>query len=85
MDISKTKLTESKLVELDFAETTCKGCRFNESDFMGSVFRNTELSEADFRDAKNYSINVRDNRVSGAKFSYPEVMTLLYEVGVEVE
>ena len=45
----------------------------------------TNLMKADFRGAKNYVISPQDNRVRKAKFSFPEVLSLLKCLEIEIE
>jgi len=50
---------------------------FRGSDLEGSLFHKTGLERADFSGARAYAIDPTANRIKKAKFSYPEVLTLL--------
>lgn len=54
------------------------------SDFEGAIFGNTNLKLADFRDAKNYSISIHENEIKKAKFSVPDVFSLLETLDIEI-
>lgn len=43
------------------------------------------LTKADLRQAKNYSIRPDSNKIKKAKFSLPEAMLLLYGLDIELE
>lgn len=80
--LKSVKMVRCSIQSADFSEamlahTVCTG-----SDFSSSRFNNTDLTEADFRGANNYSISVVDNRVKKAKFSLPEAMALLTGLGI---
>jgi uncharacterized protein YjbI with pentapeptide repeats len=49
-----------------------------------SKFQNTNLANADLRTAKNYYIDPTHNKLKGARFSYPEVLSLLIPFGINV-
>jgi fluoroquinolone resistance protein len=64
-------------------------CNLNESDFKGCKLNTTQFSKcdmrkADFREAAGYLIDISSNKMRGAKFSFPEVLSLLNELGIEV-
>ena len=53
--------------------------------YKRQVFTGANLTRADFRGAKDYVISPQDNRVRRAKFSFPEVMSLLRCLEIEIE
>lgn len=70
--------------EADFREADLTGADFEGTDLAGSLFFSTNLTKADLSRARNYRIAPADNRLSGAKFSLPEVMALLEELGIDL-
>ena len=69
---------------------TSEECDLTEADFRDcnlaeTVFTGANLTRADFRGAKDYVISPQDNRVRRAKFSFPEVMSLLRCLEIEIE
>ena len=57
----------------------------HQPDFERSRFSKTNLSGADFRGARNYYIDVRNNNVKKARFALPEAMSLLGSFEVIIE
>ncbi|MBS0627616.1 MAG: pentapeptide repeat-containing protein, partial [Verrucomicrobia bacterium] len=62
------------LIEVDFKDT----------DLLGTIFHNSDLSKADFSGSENYEIDVRLNKVKKARFSLPEALGLLRGFDIEV-
>ncbi len=58
---------------------------FSDSDLSGSQFHRTLLENTNFKGAYHYTIDPASNRLKKAKFSYPEVLSLLapFEICVE--
>jgi uncharacterized protein YjbI with pentapeptide repeats len=71
--------------ETHFAHANLSEARFSGSDLQGSTFHNTKLSKANFVGAINYSINPLTNSLKQARFSQPEVLTLLDHLGIVIE
>ena len=44
----------------------------------------SNLTNTNFAGAKNYTLNVADNKAKGTKFSLPEAMRLLYHMDIEI-
>ena len=57
---------------------------FADVDLSGTLFHQADLRKANFRGAKNYSLDVRTNKVEGAKFSFPEAISLLSSFGIDL-
>lgn len=66
--------TQSQLSESDFEG----------SDLKGSIFHHTNLEKASFLNAINYSIHPLNNKLSKAKFSKPEVLSLLDHLDISI-
>jgi len=82
--LPKSGFTSCEAKEVDFSEADLSGSDFSGSDLKRSIFSRTNLVKADFRDAKNYSIDVKNNSVKGAKFSLPQALSLLDSFEVEI-
>jgi fluoroquinolone resistance protein len=78
LTLKKMKLAGCTSVDVDFSEAVLAQSDFRNTDFSRSRFMHTDLTGADFRDAKNYIIHPGLNKLSKAKFSLPEAMSLLY-------
>lgn len=100
MDFKGCVLTYGSFMGLDlknltFEDCLTKGVNFGESDLTDvgfircdlseSDFLHTNLTNADFRTAKNYAINLNDNKVEGAKFTFPEALSLLKSYNIIIE
>lgn len=64
--------TEADLAHADFRGTALPQSRFNQTD----------LTEANFEGATDYRIDVTCNTVTGARFSFPEAISLLYSLDI---
>ncbi len=89
-DFSRLKLPKLKLVRcsvkgVNFERTSMLGADCRGSDFSESVFSETELTKADFRDARGYALDPRTNKVKAARFSAPEALNLLAAMEVIIE
>jgi uncharacterized protein YjbI with pentapeptide repeats len=73
-----------KLKECYFNDTCLIEADFRETDLLGTLFHNSDLSKADFSGSKNYQIDVRTNKVKKAKFSFPEAIGLLQGFEIEI-
>ena len=76
---------DCKMREVDFTECDLMGSDFSRSDLLGSRFYQTVLEECNFEDAMNYLISPIDNSLKGARFSHPEVMTLLEPFNIKID
>lgn len=73
------------LREADFTRADLTGSDFSGSDLLQARFQQTILEKADFTKAIRYYIDPTANRLKGAKFSYPNVLSLLAPFEVRVE
>jgi uncharacterized protein YjbI with pentapeptide repeats len=62
---------------VDFAESDLRNSRFQECDFSGANFGNTNLESSDLQTATNFSIDPEANRIYKAKFSIQNITGLL--------
>jgi len=87
--------TNLKLVKYDFRgsqfdESYFEECRltdakFNNVNLHGTKFIKCDLSGADFRNALEYEIDITDNKLKKAKFSFPEVVSLLSSLNIIID
>lgn len=71
---------EADFREAILVEADCRG-----TDFKGSSFGHTDLSRANFTDARRYAIDPTMNTIRKARFSLPEAVSLLHAFDVVVE
>lgn len=85
LDLTGSKIANCKAHNVDFERTNLSKSDCSSTDFLSSKFSQTNLIGADLRDARNYYINPAVNKIKKAKFSYPEVLTLLsiYDIIIE--
>ena len=84
LNLNEMMIKDCKLHDVDFQEASLVEADFSGSDCLNSLFKQTNLSQANFTDAINYNINVFDNRVKGAKFSRHEAINLLRHLDIEL-
>ena len=92
--IDTCNFSSLKLKRTPFLDCTIRDSRFiqsmlSEADFSGSdldrsMFHQCDLEKALFVRAKNYSIDPLTSKVSGAKFSLPEAVSLLSSLGIKL-
>jgi fluoroquinolone resistance protein len=85
LKLPKIKIINSEAIEVEFAESDLSSGDFKNTNFENSRFFKTNLSGADFRGAKNYFIDVKNNTLKKAYFSLPEAMVLLDSLDIIVE
>lgn len=83
--VKKLKLKQCRCREVDFVEADLTDGDFEGTDFELSRFFKTNLTNANFRKASNYSIDVRNNIIKKAQFSLPEAIALLRSLDILLE
>jgi uncharacterized protein YjbI with pentapeptide repeats len=82
---SKFKAKKCVAKEVSFIGSGLSGAVLTKTDFGKSRFNNTDLTGADFRKAYNYFIDIRFNKLKGARFSLPEASNLLKSLDLIIE
>lgn len=85
LDLRNTPFHECVIRDTYFKESILIGADFGKSDLAGSLFHNANLSKANLIGAINYSINPLTNKLMKAKFSKPEVLSLLDHLDIIIE
>jgi uncharacterized protein YjbI with pentapeptide repeats len=70
--------------EMDFREVDMTRADFTGTDLAKSIFLNTILTEADLSAARNYAIAPHQNILTGARFSMPEALSLLFNMDIRL-
>ena len=83
--LKKTTFNGCSLKGADFTEADLTGTCFDGCDLAGTVFSRTNLSQADFRTSRNYTINLEANLARKAKFSLAGVAGLLNQYDIVIE
>jgi fluoroquinolone resistance protein len=84
LSLPEVRFTGCKATDVDFREADLSRASFENTDLADSIFLKTDLSQADFSRARNYRIDPAHNKISGAKFSLPEALSLLYSMDIEM-
>ena len=84
LSLKKILFTGSILKNVLFTATDLSEADFSHADLVGTVFEKCILIKADFRSAKNYSIDPRINTIKKARFSMPEVLKLLAYFDIDI-
>lgn len=79
-DFCGCEITESSFSECKLSKSSFKECMMNKTDFF-----KCDLTRADFRDAVGYKIDTKTNQLREARFSFPEVVNLLSDLGIKIE
>ena len=85
MELRKCLFKESRIFECDFVRTKLIGADFRRSELTDTVFEGSDLSKANFEDAVRYNINPLNNKIAGAKFCMPDVVSLLNTFDIEIK
>lgn len=79
-DFKKSSVVDSTFARCDLSESSFKDCDLKNTDFI-----ECDIKKADFRGAKDYNIDLMKNITKGAKFSYPEAISLLKYFNIVIE
>jgi uncharacterized protein YjbI with pentapeptide repeats len=85
IDLHEMSFGKSRLKECDFFQSNLIKSDFSGCDLEDSVFEVCDLSFANLCRAINYNIDPAKNKVREAKFSMPEVISLLKPLGIVIE
>jgi len=85
LELHELNLQNSKAHSVDFSECDLKGSNFFKTDFMDSRFSLSKLDKCNFEEAINYYIDPLKNSIEGAKFSSPEVLSLLSHFKIKID
>jgi uncharacterized protein YjbI with pentapeptide repeats len=84
IDLKKLVMKDCTAREVNFAEADLTEADFAGTDFAGAIFLQTNLTDANFAKARNYTLNLQDNRTKAAKFSLPEATRLLFNLDIVI-
>jgi len=82
--LKKNKIIDCIAEDVDFTDCNLMLCDFSGTSLPNAKFFNTDLKQANFATATNYSIDPQTNKLKKAKFSLPEAASFLYHLGIEV-
>jgi uncharacterized protein YjbI with pentapeptide repeats len=85
LNINHIEAYKSSFKEVWFNDANLSDSILKECDFEGAYFNNTNLTKADLRSSQAYTINPQFNKISKAKFSLPEAISLLNGFDITLE
>jgi len=81
----KTTFKEVKMNEVDFTESDLSASIFDNCDFLGAIFENTNLEKADLRTSFNYTLDPEQNRIKRTRFSSFGLAGLLRKYDLDID
>jgi fluoroquinolone resistance protein len=85
MQLMKFDFSNCQFEESYFEECNLVGSSFYGLNLSNTIFTRCDLSKSDFREATEYNIDVKDNIVRKARFSFPEVVNLLNSFDIIID
>ncbi|HLW02309.1 MAG TPA: pentapeptide repeat-containing protein [Ktedonobacterales bacterium] len=85
LTLRKLVLHSCRCREVDFVEADLTDGDFEGTDFELSRFFKTNLTNANFRKAAHYQIDVFNNTIKKAQFSLPEALALLQSLDITLD
>lgn len=85
LSIPGLEIIDCAAVDVDFRESNLTNANLSGTDLSDSLFLETDLTNANFQSAYNYHIHPGKNTLTGAKFSLPEAISLLYSMDIDLK
>jgi uncharacterized protein YjbI with pentapeptide repeats len=85
LNLKKCSFDQCQIREADFTGADCTALRFSGCDLALTNFDNTNLSGADFRSAKHFTIHPGNNKIKKAKFRNDALSGLLAHLDIDIE
>lgn len=85
MNFKKFDFEESSIIDSNFVRCNLSESNFKNCDLKNTHFAECDLKKSDFRKAKGYEINMIDNQIKGAKFTYIDAINLLKYFDIVIE
>ncbi len=77
VDMSNWQIIECNATDVDFQEANLTSATLCYSDLSKALFRNTNLTDANLTNSKNFDIDIRQNKLTRAQFNSFEALRLL--------
>ncbi|WP_371736668.1 pentapeptide repeat-containing protein [Cellulophaga sp. HaHaR_3_176] len=74
---------KNKLQEVDFTDCDLNLSVFDNCDLQNAIFKNTNLQNPDLRSSYNFSIDLENNQIKGAKFTLETIVGLLIKYNID--
>lgn len=79
-DFSGNIIQDSLFEKCNLKESRFRDCRLDKTTFL-----QCNLTKADFREAMGYIIDIKTNLLKNARFSFPEVISLLNTLDIQID
>lgn len=83
--IKDKKYQDVTMEQYKFTDCTFENCSFEDCRLEATQFFKCDIRKADFREAKGYVIDIPSNKLKQAKFSFPEVTSLLTSLEIKID
>ena len=83
--IKDKKYQDVTMEQYIFTDCTFENCSFEDCRLEATQFFRWDIRKADFREAKGYVIDIPSNKLKQAKFSFPEVTSLLTSLEIKID
>ncbi|WP_415229823.1 pentapeptide repeat-containing protein [Psychromonas sp.] len=84
LTLNELKFDQCKLHEVDLRDGDFSNSSMIYCDFTNSLFMHTNLHNVDFSESTNFNIDVLENKISKAKFSRFEALSLLSSLDIDL-
>ncbi len=85
LTLKGVKFVDCVAHNVDFRETDLSQSDFSGTDLTDSLFHKTNLTMANLELARNYQISPELNKITKARFAFPEALSLLYSMDIQLE
>lgn len=85
MDFRKFDFSGSEVSGSTFSDCGLVESNFKQCGLDGTEFLRCDIRKADFREASGYQIDIMSNKMKGARFSFPEVVSLLNVLEIKID
>lgn len=79
-DFSGAEITRSIFAKCELVEANFRACKLGETEFF-----QCDIRKADFREATGYQIDIMENKMKAARFSYPDAICLLDSLELRID
>lgn len=84
-NLSRFHFAGNDVTESVFSDCKMQKCDMNGCDLSGTEFIRCDMKSADLREATGYKIGIFTCELKGARFSSPEALLLLGELGIKLD
>nr|WP_244974693.1 MULTISPECIES: pentapeptide repeat-containing protein [Providencia] len=84
LKLHETYIDDCRLHDVDFRNAELNKSVITDSDLSNSLFMQTNLTSVDFTGTHSFTIDVRQNKLSQAKFSRLDALDLLRSLDIKL-